>query len=327
MVVIECPHCDEEIEMEDDAHGLFECPYCGGEYEWGEAPKNKNKGKSRFEFKSSMSRFSRSSSPTKSAPVKEIEMGYSPVSFGKLVTSTVLLFIVLVGINSNSWYGYSYDVDDVEIEVNYGLDLQENIMTNDEATTGNWDQTDTYTSMSGSMTSYDTNLKQAELQKEWIVDYCSDSNNAWGETEEEFDARCDEMKISADETIDWWNSWDTAGTFLFFFLICSLFLLLGLIVMNCAALLNHLDWVDSNEILMTNFRKTENIVGMVTYTLIMFGLLMFWIFIPSLDDLWDINDTSAPSGLSSGLGFIWWSTLITSIICLATTSVAATRKS
>ena len=39
MVVIECPHCDEEIEMDDGAFGLFECPYCEGEYEWGEPPK------------------------------------------------------------------------------------------------------------------------------------------------------------------------------------------------------------------------------------------------------------------------------------------------
>ncbi|MFL2967812.1 MAG: hypothetical protein ACJZ6A_01540 [Candidatus Poseidoniaceae archaeon] len=36
MVTIECPHCDEELEMEDDAFGLFDCPYCGEEFEWGE---------------------------------------------------------------------------------------------------------------------------------------------------------------------------------------------------------------------------------------------------------------------------------------------------
>lgn len=36
MVTIECPHCDEELEMEDDAVGLFDCPYCSEEFEWGE---------------------------------------------------------------------------------------------------------------------------------------------------------------------------------------------------------------------------------------------------------------------------------------------------
>jgi len=35
MVVIECPHCDEDIELDDDAFGLFDCPYCENEFEWG----------------------------------------------------------------------------------------------------------------------------------------------------------------------------------------------------------------------------------------------------------------------------------------------------
>ena len=34
MVELLCPHCDEEIELPDDASGLFECPYCEGEFEW-----------------------------------------------------------------------------------------------------------------------------------------------------------------------------------------------------------------------------------------------------------------------------------------------------
>ena len=35
MVDILCPHCDEEIELDDDAKGDFLCPYCDGEFEWG----------------------------------------------------------------------------------------------------------------------------------------------------------------------------------------------------------------------------------------------------------------------------------------------------
>ena len=35
MVEILCPHCDEEIELDDDAQGEFSCPYCDGEFEWG----------------------------------------------------------------------------------------------------------------------------------------------------------------------------------------------------------------------------------------------------------------------------------------------------
>lgn len=34
MVEILCPHCDEELELEDDASGEFACPHCDGEFEW-----------------------------------------------------------------------------------------------------------------------------------------------------------------------------------------------------------------------------------------------------------------------------------------------------
>ena len=41
MVEILCPHCEEEIELDDDAYGEFSCPVCDGEFEWGEKPKAK----------------------------------------------------------------------------------------------------------------------------------------------------------------------------------------------------------------------------------------------------------------------------------------------
>ena len=34
MVVIQCPHCGEDVELEDGTSGLFDCPYCDGEFEW-----------------------------------------------------------------------------------------------------------------------------------------------------------------------------------------------------------------------------------------------------------------------------------------------------
>ncbi len=36
MVLIECPHCAEDIELDDASFGLFECPFCEEEFEWGE---------------------------------------------------------------------------------------------------------------------------------------------------------------------------------------------------------------------------------------------------------------------------------------------------
>ena len=34
MVVIQCPHCEEDIELEDGASGLFDCPYCNRDFAW-----------------------------------------------------------------------------------------------------------------------------------------------------------------------------------------------------------------------------------------------------------------------------------------------------
>ena len=34
MVEIECPHCDEDIELDDDDFGLFDCPHCDKEFEY-----------------------------------------------------------------------------------------------------------------------------------------------------------------------------------------------------------------------------------------------------------------------------------------------------
>jgi predicted RNA-binding Zn-ribbon protein involved in translation (DUF1610 family) len=34
VVVIECPYCDEDIELNDEVYGMFECPFCGDDFEW-----------------------------------------------------------------------------------------------------------------------------------------------------------------------------------------------------------------------------------------------------------------------------------------------------
>ena len=40
MVEIVCPHCDEEIALNDDASGEFLCPLCDGTFEWNINPAN-----------------------------------------------------------------------------------------------------------------------------------------------------------------------------------------------------------------------------------------------------------------------------------------------
>ena len=34
MVEIQCPHCEEDIELEDGVFGLFDCPHCNNEFEF-----------------------------------------------------------------------------------------------------------------------------------------------------------------------------------------------------------------------------------------------------------------------------------------------------
>lgn len=37
MIIIECPHCGEHIQMDEQASGLFDCPHCSEEFEFGES--------------------------------------------------------------------------------------------------------------------------------------------------------------------------------------------------------------------------------------------------------------------------------------------------
>ncbi len=39
MVEIQCPHCDEDIELEDGVSGLFDCPHCDEEFSWSSGTK------------------------------------------------------------------------------------------------------------------------------------------------------------------------------------------------------------------------------------------------------------------------------------------------
>ena len=34
MVVIQCPHCYKDVELESGVSGLFDCPYCNNEFEY-----------------------------------------------------------------------------------------------------------------------------------------------------------------------------------------------------------------------------------------------------------------------------------------------------
>ena len=38
MAIIQCPHCEKDIELEAGSSGLFDCPYCEEQFSWGNTP-------------------------------------------------------------------------------------------------------------------------------------------------------------------------------------------------------------------------------------------------------------------------------------------------
>ena len=331
MVVIECPHCSEDIEMEDDAYGLFECPYCTGEYEWGEAPKTTMKKKtSKYNFKSrdiikerTSNVGSSNTSNRQYKPRKEYATNsqYGAMNFTSLAINAALLFIVIIGMNSNSWYGFSHSNDgfdgegDGEIKANFGPSYVEYTITEDERPSY-WDEDLTYYYFAGSMISYESQLEQAKANLKSTEEMCE----FWEEDQ------CDTMITQAQESVDFWNSWDSAGSFLLGLLIFTLILLIVTLSSKILVLFNHNEWLLTNDEMMKVVNKIENIATLVTCSMLIIGLLMYWLFLPNIENWWDILDDTTPSGLSSGLGIIWWITLLTSVMLIISSTFETVAK-
>ena len=321
MVVIECPHCSEDIEMDDDAYGLFECPYCSGEYEWGEAPKTTTKKKtSKYNFKSRdiikerTRNIGSSNTSNRTKPKMEYNtvLQYNALNFTSLAINTVLLFIIIIGLNSNSWYGFSHTSegfdgdDDGEIKANFGLSYVEYTITEEERPSY-WDEDLTYYYFRGSMVNYESQLEEAKANLESTEEMCED----WEENDQ-----CDTMITQGQESVDFWNSWDSAGSFLIGLLIITLILLLATLSSKVLVIFNHNEWLFTNDEMMKIVNKVENIATLVTSSMLIIGLLMYWLFLPNIENWWDILDDTPPAGLSSGLGMIWWITLLTSVVLI-----------
>ena len=320
MTVIECPHCAEDLEMDDDAYGLFECPYCSGEYEWGEAPKKKTPKynfKSRETINERTQKISSSNTSNRQRRLSnDSNLGYSALNFASLTIATILVFIIIIGLNSNSWYGFSYSEDDGEFEGNFGLSYVEYIVTEDERESY-WDEDTTYPYLRGSIEGYESALGEAEASQKSVEEMCDD----WEENE-----RCDTMITQAQESVDYWNSWDTSGSFLFGLLLFILIILILILSCKLLIFLNHNGWLTSSDEMLRVFSKIEIISTLVTCSILSLGLIMYWLFVPNIENWWDIMDTSVPSGLSSGLGMIWWTTMLTSLALIATTTIESIAK-
>ena len=179
------------------------------------------------------------------------------------------------------------------------------------------DEDFTYPYLRGSIEGYESSLGEATANLNSVEEMCDD----WEENEQ-----CETMITQAQESVDFWNSWDSSGSFLFVVLLLTL--IIFFVILSCKFLifLNHNDWLSSSDEMLKTISKIENITTLVTCSILSIGLVMFWLFVPDVESFWDINEVSVPSELSSGPGLIWWITMLTSLALITSTTFESVLK-
>lgn len=114
MVEILCPHCEEEIELEDDDSGEFACPFCDGEFEWNIPPETSKE---------------QSHSPS------SIELSVSPLVIGREVLQLLVLTLMIIGLTGPTLYSISSVDEDLGFTAQDvdGTDYEEQIEMAKEA--------------------------------------------------------------------------------------------------------------------------------------------------------------------------------------------------
>jgi len=79
MVEIQCPHCDENVELEDDVFGLFDCPHCDEEFIWEDDEDVSNEH------------------TTNSPVISRVKIGIGIVGF-VLLLSVIIFYLVLLSL-------------------------------------------------------------------------------------------------------------------------------------------------------------------------------------------------------------------------------------
>jgi len=239
-----------------------------------------------------------------------------------------LIFVLISGLNSGSWYSYSIvDEEDAgQVEADFGLSSVTTTITYFERSTGDYENPDdTYEDVRGSVSHYESSSKYAEINKEIIDRECSDYDqySYWGETEDEYDDRCRDMKSSAQENLDWWSGWESSSTILFFLLWLGIIVSSIVLVVNGLKLMEQIGAANSEFSLNRDYAKIQSLGEMIFYTIMILGLFLYMLFIPSLELLFGRGDI--PDELSSGMGLIWWISVITLIGCLIIAILESTR--
>ncbi len=96
MVEILCPHCEGEIELDDDASGEFECPLCGGEFEWNVTPAVK----------------------TSSSRNQAMGIVSHPIQWFGLAFSVIMLIILIISLSATY---YTAGDDEGFLDINFKL--------------------------------------------------------------------------------------------------------------------------------------------------------------------------------------------------------------
>ena len=91
MVEILCPHCDDEIELDDDSLGVFACPYCEGEFEWNVDPAPSKSGGKAVENRGPEVSFSGDDTSLRTYALIAVVLG-SLAAFTTICTATLPIF-------------------------------------------------------------------------------------------------------------------------------------------------------------------------------------------------------------------------------------------
>ena len=288
MVEILCPHCEEEIELDDDAVGEFSCPYCDGEFEWGE-PEEEEADLDSGDFNKVHS--------------GSIDLIYKPAM---LAFTLVMVIITVVGLNSDSWYGASATMEDSngEGEINYDFGLSEAEVSAHYVGDGGNDTLKT-----------DDIFGYEDMEKELL--------RMQKELEEREEGFATAASVALGEMADWWADWASSGSLLYFFLIMSLIFFIIILISKILLLLDEKGNMELPVNLIEVLNKWDNVSTFVTGILLLIGCVIYAIMIPGVLDgstASAFSSTGCISGhcdndtdLSAGMGMIWWTTIILSI--------------
>jgi hypothetical protein len=285
MVEILCPHCEEEIGLDDDAVGEFICPHCDGDFEWGEPEEADLESQG----------FDRDYSGL-------LDLIYS---FGMLAFTLVMAIVIVVGLSSNSWYNIdtAYVDGPAEYKGEFVFGLSEVEIT--------------YTLISPAGTSIDGETYNYEDEENKILQELEeiDEYGLCDDVAEEEQQQCQnnlaEWKRETTVNLEEWEDWNSSGSLMNFFLVICLIFSIIILLSKISILLDDNTNMELPANMIAILNKADNISTFVTGILLLIGCVIFTVMSPG--EFYMARVFAGDGDLSSGMGMIWWTTLLLSI--------------